>query len=40
MALLKRSIQDDKGKEETCTPTLGTETGAASMESVWTILKD
>lgn len=28
------------GKAEPCTLTLGTETSAASMESVWKILKD
>lgn len=40
MTLLQRSIHEDVGKAEPCTLTLGTETGAASMESVWKILKD
>lgn len=40
MTLLQRSIHEDVGKAEPCTLTLGTETGAASLESVWKILQD
>lgn len=35
MILLKRHVHEDKGEVEPCTLTLETETGAASMESVW-----
>lgn len=40
MTLLQRSLHEDVGKAEPCTLKLGTETGAASAESVWKILKD